>query len=381
MICKNCGTNMPDGVKFCSSCGTPFFSEPANVGTAVEPDLDATVMAESVDVPAQPAAPVYQTPVTPAQPAAPNYNQAAYKPPVMPANSFASATVKKTSNKKMFAIIGGVIAVILAIVLIVVLADGGSSGGGGGGNGGGSSGVSAAVQQLVEQKQGEKFTNYRSEYTINADGGYYQVFSADSDISGTKNYLVGEVYVSGDQIFNWDFYPETTVEGYESEKNSLIANAESERDSIINDINEFAAQNRGEDNNNHNNSEDINDIVVPSPSDSGVSTEVKDAVKKYISEEYKNEHEMNFSNFKSVYKITEGDAYYQLFTFEISSGGNKGYGVGEAYVYNNWGCSIETLDYEDDKFNIADYANMLEQSAKENEEQIRDALAYGDYDY
>lgn len=101
MICKTCGANMPDGSKFCSTCGSILSVEPAAPAAPAEPDFDATIIADA-DVPAAPAAPVYQAPAAPVTPEPPVYKapaapvQPAYQVPVAsaaPAGSDFDATV------------------------------------------------------------------------------------------------------------------------------------------------------------------------------------------------------------------------------------------------------------------------------------------------
>lgn len=289
MICKNCGTNMPDNVKFCFNCGAALSAEPVAPVVPAEPDLDATIIANPVDTfvtpaepetpvvpaaqpvaPAQPEVPVYQAPAAPVQPVTPAYQQPvvpaapvtpvtpaqqpvqAYQPPVAPVaptNPYAPVTPqKKQVNTKLLAIIGGVVAVILVIVLIVVLAGGGSSGGSGGSGGGGGS-----------------------------------------------------------------------------------------------------------------------DDPDPKPSNS-VSSVIKEALLEDIDED-----DVKVSNLKSVKKITEGDAYYQIFTFDATEGENKFYGVGYVIVCGN---QVDDIEYEvdDDKSSMDEYLDYLKEDAKDSEEDIKEAL-------
>ena len=65
MTCNICGTNLPDGAKFCGTCGT--------------------TLAAPAPAPAEPAAPAYEAPVQPvyeAPPVQPVYQQPAYQAPV-----------------------------------------------------------------------------------------------------------------------------------------------------------------------------------------------------------------------------------------------------------------------------------------------------------
>ena len=70
MICKICGADMPNGKKFCSTCGNPMPVE-EKVVAPVGFDPDATIIADSAEsfnpaervapaAPPTPAAPVYQ---------------------------------------------------------------------------------------------------------------------------------------------------------------------------------------------------------------------------------------------------------------------------------------------------------------------------------
>lgn len=83
MICNNCGTNNPDGVKFCNKCGAPLTA------------------------PAQPVAPVQ--PQAPIQPQAPVQPQAP----------------KKNNKGLIIGIVAGVVALIaiVAVVLLVAFKD------------------------------------------------------------------------------------------------------------------------------------------------------------------------------------------------------------------------------------------------------------------
>lgn len=68
MFCMNCGTQLPDGSRFCSQCGTPQVVAPAAAPAAQQP--------------VYPQQPAYQQPVYPQQPAyqQPNVQPAGYAP-------------------------------------------------------------------------------------------------------------------------------------------------------------------------------------------------------------------------------------------------------------------------------------------------------------
>lgn len=169
MFCQKCGSQVPEGSKFCINCGAPVeipapaapaVPEPAQapapepvqvpVQEPVAPQVpEAPAQPEIPVQPQQPAAPQYTQPAAPqqpiapqyAQPAAPQYQQPAapqYAPPAAPqyaqpqysrpaapqyASPFGAQTpAKKPVNKKLIAIIGGaalaVIAVIVACIFI-----------------------------------------------------------------------------------------------------------------------------------------------------------------------------------------------------------------------------------------------------------------------
>ena len=90
MICKICGTNMPDGSLYCTTCGAPMAAAPAAPAEPVCPSCGTTVAPGGIfctvcgtrlpeAAPAAPAAPAYEPPAAPAAPAAP-----AYEPPADP---------------------------------------------------------------------------------------------------------------------------------------------------------------------------------------------------------------------------------------------------------------------------------------------------------
>ena len=66
MYCNNCGANLPDGTKFCSSCGMPVMQQEVNL----PPQQNVYQPPVQRDMPGQP--PVYQQPV---------YQQPTYQPP------------------------------------------------------------------------------------------------------------------------------------------------------------------------------------------------------------------------------------------------------------------------------------------------------------
>ena len=74
--CPNCGSDIPDGNKFCRICGTALAQE-ETVGN-VEAAMPEQAPAEPA--PAAPAAPAYTAPAQPTQPAQPTFT-----PPAQPA--------------------------------------------------------------------------------------------------------------------------------------------------------------------------------------------------------------------------------------------------------------------------------------------------------
>ena len=108
MLCKKCGTNVLDGIKFCPNCGSSLEEAPVAPVAPATPEV----------TPAAPAAPVTPTaPVTPVTPVAPVNNV----PPVMPVNNGVYAPQQMNNQNKSN---NGLIIVIVAIVvgLIVCIA-------------------------------------------------------------------------------------------------------------------------------------------------------------------------------------------------------------------------------------------------------------------
>ena len=103
MFCSNCGKQNPDGVRFCSGCGS-------------------AMTAEAPVAPVQPVvqeAPVQAAPVVPVQPAQP-VQQPVYQAPVQPVQA-AQVTAQPEPKKSK----GKLIAVIIAIIVVIGIAAGG----------------------------------------------------------------------------------------------------------------------------------------------------------------------------------------------------------------------------------------------------------------
>ena len=103
MFCHNCGEKLPDGSKFCSTCG------------------EKQILEEPV-VSAQAAAPVsLDEPVVPAAPAAPAGNgKPAAAAPAAPAKPGAVPRKKKSGGKVIIGVAAGIAAVALAVVGAVI---------------------------------------------------------------------------------------------------------------------------------------------------------------------------------------------------------------------------------------------------------------------
>lgn len=87
MFCPNCGTNNPDGSKFCSECGTVFESVKAPEADTPAPTVDeilGEIKSEPVAQPA-PAEPEQPAPAEPEQPAPAEPEQPAPAEPEQPA--------------------------------------------------------------------------------------------------------------------------------------------------------------------------------------------------------------------------------------------------------------------------------------------------------
>jgi hypothetical protein len=96
MFCKNCGSQIPDGVKFCTNCGTAMVQTvAASTGPALPPQVAASA---PQPVPAYSPAPATPQNATVAS---------------MPTNSQQSAAVKSTLSKS------GVTALVLSLATFV----------------------------------------------------------------------------------------------------------------------------------------------------------------------------------------------------------------------------------------------------------------------
>ena len=115
MFCGKCGSNIPDGAKFCPSCGN-------NVEIPVTPAPAAPVTpAPAAPVTPAPAAPVTPAPAAPA-PTAQNNNAGAFQQPVNTYPTYAPVqNGKKAKNgKKTALIVIGVIVALLAAAALVI---------------------------------------------------------------------------------------------------------------------------------------------------------------------------------------------------------------------------------------------------------------------
>ena len=79
-FCTECGANVPDGVKFCTGCGSPM-KLPAAAPPTPEPQAASTQAAVTVMEPIPQPAP---QPSPPPQPVAPPPQQTYYQPPAAP---------------------------------------------------------------------------------------------------------------------------------------------------------------------------------------------------------------------------------------------------------------------------------------------------------
>lgn len=124
MFCPKCGNQLPDGAKFCSSCGSPVNEQPVTPAMPVEPVMSAIptmitepVVAEQPVIAEQPVVP--EQPVMPEQPFAP-----AFMPEQpMPENMGMSATapVKKSKAPLFIGLgIGVLVIAIIAIILVLI---------------------------------------------------------------------------------------------------------------------------------------------------------------------------------------------------------------------------------------------------------------------
>ena len=123
MFCKNCGAQLNDDAKFCTSCGNVVAAEVP----APQPEVQT--------VPQQPVQPVYQQPVQPVQPV---YQQPMYQQPVAPAqpnpavtnfvaalksffrNPMATVAGAAKSNTHEWALLAGLNVLIYALATAVV---------------------------------------------------------------------------------------------------------------------------------------------------------------------------------------------------------------------------------------------------------------------
>lgn len=96
MFCPNCGSQLNDGLKFCTQCGTPLADVAPADEAATAYEAPAYEAAPAYDAPAYEAAPAYDAPVYEAAPAydAPAYDAPAYEAaPVYDAPAYDAAPV------------------------------------------------------------------------------------------------------------------------------------------------------------------------------------------------------------------------------------------------------------------------------------------------
>lgn len=288
MICKTCGANMPDGVKFCSTCGSilsvepaapepPAYQPPVAPAASAEPDFDATIIADDPAeapvapiipeppaykapvaaaapeapaapvapaqpvAPVQPAASVYQSPVAPATPAQP-----VYQTPVAPAYqapAYTPAAPKKKLDTKMIAIIGGVVAVIVAIVLIAVFAGGGKK------KNDDPKTKSDSVATVVKEYFTDELEYYdyevsgfKSEYKVSSDDAYIQIVSANLEYEDEKGYMLGYVLVCGDEVIEaeYDEYSSDDKDSFNEDRDSLVDDLKNNKEDVIEELEEIA---------------------------------------------------------------------------------------------------------------------------------------------
>lgn len=125
MFCPNCGAQLPDGSKFCASCGSAVESAPAETEILTPAETPASVPVEetvvlSVDTPA----PVQETPVVPQHQPYAEYAPQTVSAPVMTAEP---APVKKKNKGLLIGVIVAAVAIVTAVVLFLVLGGGGGS--------------------------------------------------------------------------------------------------------------------------------------------------------------------------------------------------------------------------------------------------------------
>ncbi len=108
MICNICGKEVPDGMRFCSNCGSPI-EAPAQPAAPVQPvaPVQPAVPVQPV-APVQPAAPVQ--PVAPVQQAAPSVKQKTSLPVELPVILAGAAPL-------VAAIAVGIISTILNLII------------------------------------------------------------------------------------------------------------------------------------------------------------------------------------------------------------------------------------------------------------------------
>lgn len=245
MICKICGADMPNGKKFCSTCGNPMPVE-EKVVAPVGFDPDATIIADTAESfnPAErvapaaqptPAAPVYQAPpAPPVAPVAPVFQA----PPVTPA--------KKPVDVKLIAIIGGAVALIAAIVILIVCLAGNSSGKKDDekdSKGGSSSSVASVVKEYTQDYfEDIKFSNYKSELKISADGAYYQIFTASAEEDGEKGFLIASAWVYKNNVdeFEYEFYAEEDKSEFEDYVKEVVETAKKSEPYYKEELAEYA---------------------------------------------------------------------------------------------------------------------------------------------
>ena len=96
MICKKCGTNVLDGIKFCPNCGNSL-----------------------EEVPVAPVAP--STPVAPATPVTPVQQPVNNVPPVMPTNNMGYAPQMNNQNKSNNGLVIVIVAIVVGLIVCIAI--------------------------------------------------------------------------------------------------------------------------------------------------------------------------------------------------------------------------------------------------------------------
>lgn len=117
MVCKNCGKELPEGTKFCTSCGTPC--EEAAPQTAAPQTAAPQAAAESANGASETVTPAAEAPKEAEAPKAAETPKAAEAPKEAVAADSNKPQAAGSDNVKKLAFIGGI--AVVALILLIVL--------------------------------------------------------------------------------------------------------------------------------------------------------------------------------------------------------------------------------------------------------------------